>query len=354
VSTIRRVLTLVTAIACVPLLGTIATSTGYNAARSFLATSFNLESADFARLSAGDVVSGTLAAKDKREVATYGVVRMQVTPQFYATQLADIVRFKKDEAVLQIGKFSSPPDVRDLGGLTLDDADVRSLRECRPGDCGIKLSADAINRVRRDVDWRRADAAQRANDVMRQVLFEYVREYLQRGTPASMEYADRSERLNVGREFVALVESPIGGWNQFSLLRQHLVEFPTADAAALTDFVYWSKEKVVRKTVVSITHVAIYRDAGSSPEYAIASKQIYGSHYFDASLGLTVLLPDGSAPGPGMYLAYLNRSRLDIFGGVFGGVARSIVSPRARTIVSNQLARLQRSLERRFAQSAAE
>ena len=48
---------------------------------------------------------------------------------------------------------------------------------------------------------------------------------------------------------------------------------------------------------------------------AIASKQIYGTHYFDASLGLTVLVRDRSVSSPAMYLVYLNRSRVDIFDG---------------------------------------
>jgi hypothetical protein len=40
----------------------------------------------------------------------------------------------------------------------------------------------------------------------------------------------------------------------------------------------------------------------------------------------------------------LNRTRIDIFDGLFGGVARRIVAGRARSLVAEQLARIQRTL----------
>ena len=47
------------------------------------------------RINAGQVVVRTLDATDPREVATLGVVRIRVTPEFYAERLADIVTFKR-------------------------------------------------------------------------------------------------------------------------------------------------------------------------------------------------------------------------------------------------------------------
>jgi hypothetical protein len=53
-----------------------------------------------------------------------------------------------------------------------------------------------------------------------------------------------------------------------------------------------------------------------------------------------------------MYLVYLNRSRVDIFDGLLGGIARTIVNTRARSLVAAQLGRLQRSMEQQFARLA--
>jgi hypothetical protein len=88
--------------------------------------------------------------------------------------------------------------------------------------------------------------------------------------------------------------------------------------------------------------------AAAGPEYAIASKQIYGMHYFDASLGITLLVRDRTSASPATYVVYLNRSRVDLFGGLFGGMARKVVSGKARTLVSDLLVGLRRTLEPQF------
>jgi hypothetical protein len=130
-------------------------------------------------------------------------------------------------------------------------------------------------------------------------------------------------------------------------LRGHLVGFPSARAYGATDLVYWSKERVHRRAVVSVTHLAIVPGEHSSPvAYAIASKQIYAMHYFDASLGITLLVPDAAASPPSTYVVYLNRSRIDLFDGLWGGMARQVVKGKARSLVAEQLGRIRTSLEK--------
>jgi len=309
-------------------------------------TSFNLASADLDRIDRGHVFTRTLPTQESREIDTIGVVRLQASAEDYVARLRDIVHFKQDDAVLQIGVFSHSPTVDDLAALTLDDADIRDLRDCRAGHCGIRLSAPAIERLRRGIDWKRSDASQRATAEFRRMLADYAADYLRSGPTAAMEYTDRSTPLNVAREFASLAASD----NQddcraFPLLRRHLVEYPNGRAPDTSDTLYWSKERVGRRVVVSITHLAISPSAGDAPvEYVIGSKQIYASHYFDASLGITVLVSDRSGSTPSTYLVYVNRSRLDILGGMFGGVARAIISSRARTVVADQLTKLQHRL----------
>jgi hypothetical protein len=341
----RRALAGVAVAACT--LGAIGWAQPPDEARAFLEASFNISQADFTRLTAGEVVSRTLPATDTREVATLGVVRVRTTPERYVQRFEDIASFKKDDAVLQIGAFGHPPLPSDIAGLTLDDVDIRSLRKCRAGQCGVQLSDAAIRRFEHEVDWQRIEAPERANGLLRRILVEYVAEYQKHGLAASMEYADDTARLNVGREFASLAESLGHGWSPFAALRQHLLDYPASDSPDTVDRLYWSKEKVGRRTVVSITHLAIMRLGAESPaEYAVASKQIYSTHYFDASLGLTVLVPDRRSVPPVTYIVYLNRSRIDILDGLFGGVARHIVSGRARSTVADRLGRLQRTLPR--------
>jgi hypothetical protein len=312
-------------------------------ARSYLMTSFNLTPADVDRIDRGRVFTRTLPAKERREVDTIGVVRLPASAQAYVARLTDIVHFKQDEAVLQIGVFSSSPSTDDLASLTLDEADIRNLRDCRVGRCGVRLPGRTIARLQEKVDWKTSDAPQRAMALFRQMLADHANAYLQLGPAAAMDYADRAAPVNVAREFTSLAASDPDGCQQFPLLWRHLIEFPTSRSPDTTDILYWSKERVGRRGVVSITHLAISRSAVDAPvEYVIGSKQIYASHYFDASLGITVLVRAQSGPATSTYLVYVNRSRLDVLGGMLGGVARAIISSRARAVVSDQLDKLQR------------
>jgi hypothetical protein len=329
--------------------GQAATPAGSDPARAFLASTFALSDDDLDRIQAGGVVARTLPADDAREIATLGVVRVKITPEHYVERLTDIVHFKRGEAIVQIGVFTTPPRLEDVAGLSLDDADVRSLRGCRAGDCGMQLPADAIDRFHREVDWRRAGAREHANSIMRKMLVDYVARYQHTAT-ASIQYADQRNAVDLRREFVSLAGADTGGWARFPTLRRHLLDYPDAATPETFDLVYWSKEKVARSAVLSVTHLAISRSTDGSPaDYVVASKHIYGTHYFDASLGLTVLVRDRGVPSPAIYLAYVNRSRVDVFGGVFGGMIRKIVTSRARGTVSDQLARLQERLEREVA-----
>lgn len=314
-------------------------------AREFLVSAFHVAKNDLARIAAGHVYSRTLPVQHPREVATLGIVRIQTTPQRYIDAVADITAFKRDDKILQIGTFSTPPQPGDVSDLTLDEKDVDGLRECRVADCDVQLSAEGIERFRAGVKWRAPDASRQAADLMRRILVEYVTQYQKAGSGAAMEYADSAGRLSLAAEFKALVAADTTTWPYVPELRRHLLEFPSARPGS-RDLVYWSKETVHRRPVISVTHLATVEGERESPvKYAVASRQIYAMHYFDASLGLTLLVPDTAASKPATYVVYLNRSRIDIFDGVLGGIARKVVKGKARSLVAEQLERVRRTLE---------
>lgn len=127
----------------------------------------------------------------------------------------------------------------------------------------------------------------------------------------------------------------------------YLQEYPRARLSGTEDFIYWSKEKFGLKPVVSLTHVTIYRrKQGSITNTLIASKGIYASHYFDASLGMTGFVHDeGDAGLPVPYLMYLNRSRADALKGGFSGLKRTIVESRARKGLEENMILMKERLE---------
>jgi hypothetical protein len=314
-----------------------------DSSRAFLMSAFDLSVTEIGRLDRGEVISRTLDVKNRREVATLGIVRIDTSPSRYAERLADITTFKRTEGVLQIGLFSSVPQAADVASLTIDEAELKRLRACRVAHCDVRLPADVIERVQRDIHWDAPGASREASAFIKQQLVDYVARYREQGSAAAMEYADREPRLNVAREFAALLEADTLTSRYAPRLRRHLLEYPASSGGGMTDFVYWSKELVRGRPVISITHVATAAAVDDSPvAYAVGSKQIYAMHYFDASLGLTLLVPDRRSGASGTFVVYLNRSRIDLFDGLFGGVARRIVAGRARGLVAEQLQRLQR------------
>ncbi len=101
------------------------------------------------------------------------------------------------------------------------------------------------------------------------------------------------------------------------------------------------------KPVISVTHVTIY-PAGTDVRRGstfIASKQIYASHYFDASLALTMVTPACLEDECGVYLTYVNRSRTDLGSGLMGTMARSIIQRRLSDGMEDTLADLKERLE---------
>ena len=315
-----------------------------DAAGAFLRRELGFTEDDLRKVGNGSVASRSLATEDGREVAAAGIVRVAITPEEFVRRMTDIASFKKGDAVLQIGTFSAPPDITDVAGLTLPSADVRNLRSCRVGDCGMQLPSYIIYRMRREVNWREPSAAVRANAVFRSSLVEYVQAYRTSGRQDRMVYVDESEAVDVADEFCDLVSSDTRVLPTFPDLRRHLMTALTP-APTVSDVLYWSKEKVARKEVISVTHLAIARQPSTSPfGYVAGSKQLYGSHYFDASLGLTIVLRDPTNRASA-YVAYVNQSRVDAFGGLFGGITRRIVRSRARGALADFLEVLQRRLE---------
>jgi hypothetical protein len=313
---------------------------------SFLRTQLGFDSGDLRHLGQGRAAIKSLDTIDRREVALAGAIRVEVSPAGYAQALHDIVEFKRHEVVRQIGTFGSPPRVEDVAGLTLDDDHLNDLRDCRLNDCDLQLSRGAIARVG-GVRWSADDAVEQANRVMRQILTDIAINYRASGEGSLMTYEDERTPRSLADEFRAMIAAPPALLNRVPALEQHLAQFPRGHQNGARDVIYWSKEAVGPKVVISMTHLAIVPLDGDGPvAYAAASKHLYGSYYFDASLGLTLLLRD--AQPSSTVLVYANRSRVDMLDGFFGGLKRTVVRSRARAALEDTLVRIRTRLPERL------
>jgi hypothetical protein len=313
---------------------------------SFLRRNLAFSTTDFAQLRQNKVVAKVVKT-NQHEVAAFGIVCIHAPKALFLEQYRDIVNYKKGKAVPQVGKFSAPPRLEDLQGLTLERQDIDALKTCKVGHCDVKLPAVAIERFRHDIDWSAPDAGERATKLARQVLLDLVKAYLAGGNDALSEYADKERRTRIADEFSRLLARSPYLYDYTPEFHAYLRTFPNSPLPDVETFTYWSKEDYGLKPVVTVTHVSIYQpshDPRSS--ILIASKQIYATHYFEASLGLTGV-SDASTDGadPSFYLMYLNRSRADALRGGFGGLARGIVAGRMRDSLGENLQLAKQKIE---------
>lgn len=313
------------------------------AVRTFLRRTIGLSDAQVAEIDAGRVVTRQLPGADKPEMAAFGAVRVAATKDIHLERLRDVAVFRKGPSTIQIGRFHTPPVISDLDGLNLEDGDFDALRKCKVGDCDLKLSRSAVDRVQKEMDWKAPDARARANQLMKQMLAEYVTAYQRGGTTEMATYVDDASPLDTPAEFRKVMAASPYLVQYAPALKRYLEEYPKGQLAGAEDLLYWTKEKFGPKPTVAIYHLTIWRDPVDPTRAAVTSKQIYASHYFQAGLDLTALV-DAPAPPGGFYLVDLYRARIDpptgllsgvllgkIRGGIEQGVAEGLRTAKQRT-----------------------
>ena len=319
---------------------------------AFLRGPLRLSAEEVRDLGRGQTVAKSLDSRNSHEIAAVGIVRLKVLPAFFLERFRDIARFKSDEAVLQIGKFSSPPRLEDVQSLVWDPDDLRAFGRCRVGDCDVRLSSEAIGRFQREIDWLSPQRDEQAMQLGRRLLVELSTAYLRDGDSSLDAYGDRRRPVSPQQEFQALVDESPSPMNLAPEFRRYLIGFPHSPLPQTSNFLYWSKEKIGVRSVVTVTHVATYEPESPVAVVIIGSRQIYASRYFDASLGVTAMVDARTLGGGEAFdLIYLNRSRTDELEGVWGPLKRTIVRSRARAAMSKYLQLLKTRLEGEFGAS---
>jgi len=282
---------------------------------------------DVAALDRGESIVKLLPVSDKREISVLGVVRL---PSNSATAL-QAFRFtmgqRNRRSIVHLGHLSNSPSTKDLALLTLEDRDLEDLKVCVPGQCKMKLSAAMIERFHQEIDWSAPDYKDRANNLFRQMLADYVRDYLSQGDSALIWYHDQSVPVSLAAEHRSLIEASIPVNSFLPELKNYASHFPRPPLPNKEVGISWSKLKFGLRPVIIITEVLTYE---TEQRIVYVSRQIYANHYFDSSLGVAsfITLPqkDGSAVA---YLLYGNNSRADALAGTLSTVKRNLTQSEA-------------------------
>jgi hypothetical protein len=294
-------------------------------------------------LLAGKPLAKTLDADPAKEVSVFGAIWIAAPAAEYVAALKDIENFEKGGGFRATKKVSEPARLEDFAQLTLPDDDLQDLRSCKVGDCALKLSAEALVRVRKEVDWTRPDAKAQVEALVRRVALEYVNAYRAGGNSQLAVYRDSENPVFVANEFRELVNAMPEVGEYLPDMRQYLLDYPKPPTRPTTSFVYWQEAAFGLKPTIRISHVAIQEDSDVT---VVASKQLYSSHYFWTALELRALVPDASR-GTGFWFVNVNRSRSDGLAGFVGRIIRGKVREGARNGLESALTAAKKKLEAR-------
>jgi hypothetical protein len=287
--------------------------------RPFLRKVIQLTDDQLARIEKGEVVTKLLPSPEKAEIAAFGAIKLRGTVAALRERMRDFPSFRKVPQVPEIGRFSNPPRVEDLQGLTVPDDDIDALQRCKPGKCDVKIGTSALGAFAA-IDWKAPDARARATERVKAEMAAYVKAYAAGGTDAMGVTVDKSQPKALSAEFKTLLRNSPYLVEYVPAFNQYLASYPKGSLPDTEDVLYWTKDTFGLKPVVSMYHATVYMPQGGTG-LLVAIKTLYASHYFNAALEVMAAVPaPDTAGGPSLYLLNLYRTRIDPPTGMLSGV----------------------------------
>jgi hypothetical protein len=299
----------------------------------------------------GQSVAKILDAPTADEVFVFGGVYVHATPEQYLKLASDIDALRKLPSYLAIKKFSDPPQLSDLDGLTLEDEDIKDLQKCREGKCEIQLPADVMDEFHSKINWSSTDAREQTNQLTKTLIVESLKKYQQGGNAALGTYRDKNNPAAVEQAFQSLVSRAKALPVYLPELQAYLLNYPKAKSGHIQSEFYWEKVNFGLKPTIRVLQAVLYRDEDPArPVNALAVKQLYASHYFQTALDLTICVPIDEANQPGMFLITLKGSQQAGLTGLKGSIVRKVAVDKTRSSLERALAAMKITLESRAKQ----
>ena len=260
----------------------------------------------------GVVVTRVLDTADPDEIALFGIVAIDVPRASIAARVRDVPSFLRTPSRPAYGIFGAPASANDARAFSVEQSDLDALKDCRPGNCNVKMPVPKFDEFRRSVDWSAPDASSRVNAIVRQTMADYVERYRRGGTAAMVEYGDQKTARRASDAFGSLLAESPYLYDYVPAFQQYLQGYPKTTLPGVTDAIYWATDRMSSlRPILSITHLSIYEPT-DAPLTLISAKQLYASHYFIGAFTLTTLLDRPDAPaGKGAYYMVVQRMRFD-------------------------------------------
>ena len=334
----------------VPAFSTAATKSFPGELRSFLVKQIQLNEKELAAIQSGQSIVKTLPTARPEEIAIFGTVYMDVSPEYYLARFRDIVKFESGPGVLQNGAFSTPPRLSDVSNLRWENDDLEKIRDCKPDDCTARLPGGNVTQFHKEVNWSSVNAIEQSNDLMRRLTVEYIRKYQSVGDDALTAYWKDGRLLSVKEGTRQLLQNTPYLHHYFPELASYLCNFPREKNPDAEDLFYWQKAEFGLQPVIRFSHVVILRLTNSSQtNYVIASKMLFANHYFRDGLELRSLVSDPqNGTSKGFYFLVLNRSHVDGMTGLKGVLIRNQVVNKSKEALEKWLMKAKTQMEKDF------
>src|ERR1700689_1869621 len=136
----------------------------------------------------GKAIAKIMESRTPDEVFVFGSAYIKASPEQYLKLALDLDALRKLPNYLAIQKFRAPPKLSDLDGFTLEQEDVKQLKNFKPGHCEIQLPAESMEEFQRVVNWSAPDVADQANHAAQRMALEALVQYEQGGNAALGTY----------------------------------------------------------------------------------------------------------------------------------------------------------------------
>jgi hypothetical protein len=298
-----------------------------NELNSFLLKQIGLSKTEINSIPEGRTIVKALRTKRREEIAIFGIVEMNVPPEYFLQRFRNILEFESGDGILRNGVFSDPPQLSDVSNLTWENDDLEKIRTCSPDDCTARIPGGSVTLFHKEVDWSSDKAIQQANDLMRRLVVEYVTNYQKIGDNALTEYYKDGDVLSVKEGSRQLLQNSPYLHHYFPDLASYLRNYPKEKNTNAENIFYWQKAEFGLQPVIRLNHIVILHLQNSThTNYVIASKMLFANHYFRDGLEIRSLIPDlEDHTSKSFYFLVLNRSHVDGMTGFKGWFIRDPV-----------------------------
>jgi hypothetical protein len=311
-----------------------------------LETDLGFLPADLDAFRSGSVVARILTTADNREVAIAGAMHVAVSLDYYVSRITNVGVPSVGVSPADGGRFGSPASAADVAAWSLAPGDLKSLDLCDARGCAMRVSDDALERLRKDAGPKASAAADAWSRGARDAITGYVAAYQARGAAGLPTYRNGSTSIVPGTDLPALRGRFAFLKDPYADLVRFLDRYPAERTDRAAERFFWSLDVVMATPVLTVAHLVAWPAPTAIADTVLITQDIYTSREVDALVEVTLLAADTTPGQPGVTVVTTSRSVSSGLLGLVGGAKRSVARSTARTALADYLTMIRTAFER--------